>query len=53
MVFVTDKSELNPGLVIFRRGDVDHRMLVLPHEDTKSRPLQNGLPKSNGYGRGA
>ncbi len=26
MVFVTDKTELKPGLVIFRRGDVDHRM---------------------------
>jgi integrase len=26
MAFVTDKSELKPGLIIFRRGDVDHRM---------------------------
>jgi integrase len=26
MAFVTDKSELKPGLVIFRRGDVEHRM---------------------------
>ena len=26
MPFVTDKSELKPGLVLFRRGDVDHRM---------------------------
>jgi integrase len=26
MVFITDKQELKPGLVIFRRGDVDHRM---------------------------
>jgi integrase len=26
MAFVTDKSELKPGLVLFRRGDVDHRM---------------------------
>jgi hypothetical protein len=23
MAFVTDKSELKPGLVLFRRGDVD------------------------------
>ncbi len=26
MAFVTDKSELKPGLVLFRRGDVDHQM---------------------------
>jgi integrase len=26
MSFVTDKAELKPGLVLFRRGDVDHRM---------------------------
>jgi integrase len=26
MAFVTDKSEIKPGLVLFRRGDVDHRM---------------------------
>jgi hypothetical protein len=25
MAFVTDKAELKPGLVIFRRGDVEHR----------------------------
>jgi len=25
MVFVTDKEELKPGLIIFRRADVDHR----------------------------
>src|ERR1700744_3152 len=26
MAFVTDKSEIKPGLILFRRGDVDHRM---------------------------
>ena len=26
MAFVTDKAELKLGLIIFRRGDVDHRM---------------------------
>jgi len=26
MAFVTDKSELKPGLILFRRGDVEHRM---------------------------
>ena len=26
MAFVTDKAELKPGLIIFRRGDVEHRM---------------------------
>lgn len=25
MTFVTDKEEIKPGLIIFRRGDVDHR----------------------------
>ncbi len=26
MAFLTDKEELKPGLIIFRRGDVEHRM---------------------------
>jgi hypothetical protein len=26
MAFVTEKEELKPGLILFRRGDVDHRM---------------------------
>jgi hypothetical protein len=26
MAFVTDKSELKPGLILFRRRDVEHRM---------------------------
>jgi hypothetical protein len=26
MGFVTDKAELKPGLILFRRGDVEHRM---------------------------
>ena len=26
MSFVTEKEELKPGLILFRRGDVDHRM---------------------------
>ena len=26
MAFVTDKTEIKPGLILFRRGDVDHRM---------------------------
>jgi len=26
MAFVTDKEELKSGLIIFRRGDVEHRM---------------------------
>ena len=37
MAFVTDKEELKPGLVIFRRGDVAHRnfycRVKLPKED--------------------
>ncbi|MDE1152344.1 MAG: site-specific integrase [Micavibrio sp.] len=37
MAFVTDKEELKPGLIIFRRGDVDHRMwycrMKLPKAD--------------------
>jgi len=28
MAFVMDKSELKPGLVLFRRGDVEHRMPI-------------------------
>ena len=26
MAFVIEKEELEPGLVLFRRGDVEHRM---------------------------
>lgn len=26
MAFITEKDELKPGLIVFRRGDVDHRM---------------------------
>ena len=37
MAFITDKEELKPGLVIFRRGDVAHRnfycRIKLPKED--------------------
>lgn len=43
MAFVTDKSELKPGLVLFRRGDVEHTDVVLPHEDAQGRPLQDGF----------
>ncbi len=37
MAFVTDKEEVKPGVIIFRRGDVAHRnfycRMKLPHED--------------------
>ena len=37
MSFVTDKEELKPGLIIFRRADVQHRnwycRMKLPHAD--------------------
>lgn len=37
MIFVVDKEELKPGLVIFRRGDVKHRMcccrMKIPNAD--------------------
>lgn len=37
MAFITDKEELKPGLIIFRRADVDHRnyycRVKLPKED--------------------
>jgi hypothetical protein len=26
MAFITEKEELKPGLVLFRRGDMGHRM---------------------------
>ena len=26
MAFLTEKEELKPGLILFRRGDVGHRM---------------------------
>jgi len=38
MTFLTDKEELKPGLVIFRRGDVQHRKTdwLLPRQAPKS-----------------
>ena len=39
MAFVTDKEELKPGLIIFRRGDVDHRMWY----------CRMKMPKANRY----
>ena len=37
MAFIIDKEELKPGLIIFRRGDVDHRnfycRIKLPKSD--------------------
>ena len=37
MAFITEKEELKPGLVLFRRGDVEHRMwycrMKLPKAD--------------------
>ena len=47
MAFVTDKAELKPGLIIFRRGDVDHRMwycrMKIPKADRYKKP--NAVPK--------
>jgi integrase len=39
MAFVTDKSELKPGLIFLRRGDVEHRM----------RYCRMKMPKANRY----
>ena len=41
MAFVTEKSELKPGLVLFRRGDVGHRMRYCRMKE--GRPLQDGF----------
>ena len=39
MAFVTDKSELKPGLIFLRRGDVEHRMWY----------CRMKMPKANRY----
>ena len=38
MAFVTDNEELKPGLSIFRRGDVEHRMRYCRMKKPKGRP---------------
>ncbi len=40
MSFVTEKEELKPGLILFRRGDVEHRMWYCRMKDAEGRPLQ-------------
>ena len=39
MAFITEKEELKPGLILFRRGDVDHRMWY----------CRMKIPKANRY----
>lgn len=46
MTFVTDKAALKPGLIIFRRGDVDHRMWYYRMKIPKSRSLQDGFSQN-------
>jgi hypothetical protein len=53
MAFVTDKAELKPGLVLFRRGDVDHRMwycrMKIPKADRyKTVSLKMSTPRDLG-----
>ena len=38
MAFVTEKEELKPGLIIFRRGDVEHRMWYCRMKMPKADP---------------
>jgi len=48
MSFVTEKEELKPGLILFRRGDVEHRMwycrMKMPKADRYKTVSLNGLP---------
>ena len=47
MAFITDKEELKPGLIIFRRGDVTHRnfycRVKLPKDD-RYKTIALGTP---------
>ena len=47
MAFITDKEELKPGLIIFRRGDVAHRnfycRIKLPKDD-RYKTIALGTP---------
>jgi hypothetical protein len=38
MAFITEKEELKPGLILFRRRRRPPDV-VLPHEDAEGRPL--------------
>ncbi|WP_263409595.1 hypothetical protein [Terriglobus tenax] len=53
MAFVTDKAELKPGLVIFRRGDVEHRMWYCRMKIPKADRYKTVSLKDNRCGSGA
>jgi integrase len=53
MAFITEKEELKPGLILFRRGDVDHRMwycrMKMPKADRyKTFRLKHRIKKRRG-----
>ena len=54
MAFITDKEELKPGLIIFRRGDVTHRnfycRVKLPKDD-RYKTIALGTPDPGGRAR--
>jgi hypothetical protein len=39
MKFITDKEQVKAGLIIFRRGDVGHDRILLPHQDSERGSL--------------
>lgn len=38
MSFIVDKEQIKPGLIIFRRGDVEHDNFLLSSENPKRGP---------------
>ncbi|MEI9905975.1 MAG: hypothetical protein WDN06_20270 [Asticcacaulis sp.] len=37
--FIVNKEELKPGLILFRRADVNHQNFLLPGEGAEGRPV--------------
>ncbi len=54
MSFVTEKEELKPGLILFRRGDVEHRMwycrMKMPKADRYKTVSLKNIGQRSGAG---
>jgi integrase len=53
MAFVTEKEELKPGLILFRRGDVGHRMWYCRMKMPKADRYKTVSLKTTDIRRGA
>jgi hypothetical protein len=52
-LLITGKEELKPGLVLFRRGDVEHRMWYCRMKMPKADRYKRGFTQNDRYQRGS